>query len=173
MWKAQLIEKKGGKYKILARKYAPHMEELKQLRKQEDEAYTSDLDIDLTFESEINVDLMKKNFLDLVPDSHKYYKQFKLYFENISDGAIKSGVYERFFFDLLLDSPRCEHCMAPLQNNNNGIKNHINYYHFDIDISLEKYSYLDIHRYMAEIYKYPYLMFDTVSKKTSTLCPIP
>lgn len=38
---------------------------------------------------------------------------------------------------------------------------------------MDKYSYLDIHKYMQEIYKYPYLVFDNVNKKTSTLCPIP
>lgn len=61
--------------------------------------------------------------------------------------------------------------MAPLQNINNGIKQHINYYHYDIDISLEKYSYLDIHRYMQEVYKYPYIVMDTetVAKKTAVL----
>ena len=104
--------------------------------------------MDLTAESEVNVENMKNNYKLLVPEHHKYHKQFKLYFDNISGGNIKNGLYERFFFDLLLDTPRCEHCMAPLQNNNNGIKNHINYYHFDIDISLDKYSYLDVHKYM-------------------------
>ena len=105
---------------------------------------------------------MKRNYRLLVPSSHLYFKQFKNYFENISEGNIKNGVYERHFFDLLLDSPRCEHCLAPLQNSNNFIKNHINYYHFDINLELDKYSYLDIHKYLMEIYKYPYLIFDSV-----------
>lgn len=108
-----------------------------------------------------------------MPDNHKYVKQFKMYWDNINDGNIKNGIYERHFFDLLLESPRCEHCGCPLQNNNNFIKNHINYYHFDIQLENSKYSYLDVHRYLTEVYKYPYLIFDCVNKKTNTICPVP
>jgi len=111
----------------------------------------------------------------LVPSDHKYYKQMKHIYLNIENGTIKPNTYERFFFNLLLDSPRCEHCLAPLENNNNQIKNHINYYHFDIRIQTEKYSYLDLHKYMREVYKYPYISTDINNnlKKTNLICPIP
>ena len=116
---------------------------------------------------------LQVNFKILVPDDHKYIKQFRHYFQNIEDGNAKAQSYERFLFDLLLDSPRCEHCLAPLENNNVYIKNHINYYHFDIKIQMERYSYLDMHKYIREVYKYPYIVYDNCEKKTNVLCPIP
>jgi hypothetical protein len=58
----------------------------------------------------------------------------RLIFSNIQNANIKPNTYERYFFNLLLDSPRCEHCLAPLENNNESIKNHVNFYHFDIRI---------------------------------------
>ena len=100
----------------------------------EEDAYSSDLDVDLTNENDFNIKELQVNFKILVPEDHKYIKQFTHYFKNIEDGNAKAQSYERFLFDLLLDSPRCEHCLAPLENNNVSIKNHINYYHFDIKI---------------------------------------
>ncbi len=96
----------------------------------------------------------------LCPPEHKFYKQYDIYFNNICKGDTKPSHYERFLFDLLLDSPRCEHCLAPLENNNIAIKNHINYYHYDIRIQMEKYSYLDLHKYIKEVYKYPYVVYE-------------
>ena len=61
---------------------------------------------------------LKINFQVLVPTDHKYYKQMKHIYQMIEDGNIKPQTYERFFFNLLLDSPRCEHCLAPLDNSN-------------------------------------------------------
>jgi len=158
---------------MLLPKYTKYLDEIVKMKQEAEDAYTSDLDIDLTLEADVDVDLMKNTFKQLVPEDHKYFKQYTTFYESICSGTMKNNIYERFFFDLLQNSPRCEHCMSPLQNNNNGIKNHINYYHYDIDLSLDKYSYLDIHRYMSEIYKYPYLILDTSNKKTSTLCPVP
>jgi hypothetical protein len=67
------MEKKD-KYKLIAPKYKKEMKQIKDLKYQEENAYTSDLDIDLSFESEVNVQNMKSNYNILVPDYHKYIK---------------------------------------------------------------------------------------------------
>ena len=92
------------------------------------------MDIDYTNDIELDVKEIKINFRVLVPLDHKFIKQFNTYFDFINDGKFKIHDYERFLFNLLLDNPRCEHCLAPLQNNTDAIKDHINYYHFDIKI---------------------------------------
>jgi hypothetical protein len=38
---------------------------------------------------------------------------------------------------------------------------------------MDKYSYLDMHKYMKEVYKYPYVVFDNNNKKSNIVCPIP
>ena len=52
--KATIVFKKD-KFKILKGKYKPIMKEVEKLRRDADDAYTSDLDIDLTFECEVDV----------------------------------------------------------------------------------------------------------------------
>ena len=65
----------------------------------------------------------------------------------------------------MLDFPRCEHCLAPLENNNEAIKNHIDFYHFEVRIQMDKYSYLDVHKYIREVYKFPYVTTDVTATK--------
>ena len=110
--------------------YREHFREIRDILRKEAAAYSSDLDIDLTNDKEQDVHEIKINFRA----SHRFYKQFNQFFDNINEGRFKNYDYERFLFNLLLDTPRCEHCLAPLENNNEVIKQHIDYYHFGIKI---------------------------------------
>lgn len=55
-------------------KYTKHLKEIHKQWQADEDAYTSDLDVDLTAESEVNVENMKSNYKVLVPDHHKYHK---------------------------------------------------------------------------------------------------
>jgi hypothetical protein len=52
-----------------------------------------------------------------------------------------------------------------LENNNEAIKNHIDFYHFEVRIQMDKYSYLDVHKYIREVYKFPYVTTDVTATK--------
>lgn len=49
----------------------------------EENGYTSDLDVDLTNDREPEVEELDINFVVLVPEEHKYNRQFTIYFQNI------------------------------------------------------------------------------------------
>ena len=38
---------------------------------------------------------------------------------------------------------------------------------------MERYSYLDMHRYIKEVYKMPYNIYENNVKKPTIICPIP
>ncbi len=64
-------------------RYRETLKEIRDQQRQVDDAYTSDLDIDLTTDQEFNISELKINFQVLVPTDHKYFKQMKLIFSNI------------------------------------------------------------------------------------------
>ena len=110
-----------------------------------------------------------------MPENHKYFKYMRAIYSNIEEARIKPNTYERFFFNLLLDNPRCSICLAPLENSNEAIKDHIETYHNQIRIQLDRYSYLDVHKYIRELYKFPYVTteINANQRKTNLICCIP
>jgi hypothetical protein len=54
--------------------YWKELKELKEIKRAEDEAYSSDLDVELTTETDVDVSKMKKNYRILVPSNHLYFK---------------------------------------------------------------------------------------------------
>lgn len=170
-----LIVKEKSKYRLLMPRYVEYLKELREDEHQEKLALSRvlDLDIDLTSDKEVQIEELKINYNILVPPDHKYAKQYKIYYDNITKGSIKAVQYERFFLDLLLDGPRCEHCLCPLENSNEAIKHHVSYYHHEIKIHEDKYSYLDVHKYIKEVYRFPYIIYENQQRKPALLCPVP
>ena len=66
--------KAKSKYKILLPRYKAILKETRDRERREEEAYTSDLDIDLTNESSFEMQELKINFAVLVPQDHKFIK---------------------------------------------------------------------------------------------------
>ena len=128
-----MVQEKS-KYSILLPRYRAELKEVRQCLREDAEAVCSDLDVDLTNENSFDVQECKVNFSVLFPSDHRFKREFQKFFNNITEGHVKKNEYEHYLFNLLLDTPRCEHCLAPMENNNDLIKEHINYYHFDIKI---------------------------------------
>ena len=68
-------------------------------------AFSDELDIDLTDDNEFSSKELDIAFNTLVPEGHKYNKHMKAIYSNIVNARIKPNTYERFFFNLLLDNP--------------------------------------------------------------------
>lgn len=79
--------KEKPKYRLLVPRYRETLREIRQMEWDEEDAYSSDLDVDMTNESEFEIKEVKINFAVLIPDDHKFKKQFDIYMENICSGS--------------------------------------------------------------------------------------